>query len=288
MTAGLTPPPLKPVGHAPRAGLYRWGEFALLALMAMEAFWITDWYDALVRPRVGWAGVVLSLVLVLALSHLLARVIAHFHLKIGLRRLIFVLWIGSILLLSLWLVVYAGEPLSPAEFGRRIITSFVQFGSDLREFWHLLIFILVIFRGLSLAREPLQVYDSQASFQLGLFLLLVYGLVFSWEKSTQAIVTTYGFLFCAIVSMSAARISTLSELRGGRLPPLKAGWFWGILVDRRADCGDRRWHGLVQHQYRGRYFIRHLYGDIYRGDRGWPGGAFTPARVDPGPRAHDP
>jgi hypothetical protein len=71
---------------------------------------------------------------------------------------------------------------------------------------------------------------GQASFQLGLFLLLIYGLLFGWNKSSQALITTYGFLFCAIIAMSATRIGTLSELRGGRLPALKAGWFWGILT----------------------------------------------------------
>lgn len=220
----------RPETRKPWARLHLWGDFALLALMVMEAFWITDWYDTLVRPRAGWAAVDLSLVLVLVLSHLLARGIAHFHLGLGLRRFVFIAWIALVLLCTLWLVVYAGERLTLAELGQRIIVSFAQFGSDLREFWHLLILILVVYRGLTLAREPLQVYQSQSSFQLGLFLLLIYGLLFGWEKSSQAIITTYGFLFCAIIEMSAARISTLSELRGGRLPPLKAGWFWGIIA----------------------------------------------------------
>lgn len=206
-----------------------WGDLALLALMAMDAFWITDWYDALVRPNAGWTGAGLCILIILVFSHGLARVIAQMKLKPLTGRLIFLAWLLVTLLLSLWVAVYAGEALTPADLFRRVAASFLRFGSDLREFWHLFILAWVVYRGLSLAREPLQVYTGQASFQLGLFLLLIYGLLFGWGKSNQALVTSYGFLFCAIIAMSAARVSTLSELRGGRLPALRAAWFWGIL-----------------------------------------------------------
>ena len=135
------------------------------------------------------------------------------------------------------LLTYAGQGLSPFAIARKIGLSFTTLGADLLEFWHIFLLLLMILHAVRLAREPLQVYTSRANFQLGLFLLLIYGLLFSWGKPAQAITTTYGFLFFGITAISAARISTLSENRGGRLPHLKLNWLLGILVTTAVIVG---------------------------------------------------
>ncbi len=202
----------------------------MLALLLMEAFWITNWYTILAQPRAGWVMVDLFISATLLSTHLLARASPRWPLGLNRRRLLFAIWLCVPTLAGFPLVLYGGEIFSPIEIWNRAASSFTQFGSDLGEFWHILILILVVTRGLRLAREPLQTYTAQNSFQLGLYLLLLYGLLYGWGKDTQAISTTYGFLFCAILAMSAARISTLSELRGGRLPPLRSLWLPGLLV----------------------------------------------------------
>ena len=207
-----------------------WGDFAMVALLVMESFWITDWYEVLARPQAGWLTIDLFILGVLFLSHIMARTMAHFRLSVNWRRGLIGGWLVATISAGFPVLIYAGDGLTPIEIARKISLSFTTLGSDLIEFWHILLLLLIILHGVRLAREPLQVYTAQANFQLGLFLLLLYGLLFSWNKPAQAIVTTYGFLFSGIAAMSAARISTLSELRGGRLPRLQLTWLVGILA----------------------------------------------------------
>ncbi len=206
-----------------------WGDFAMIALLVMESFWITDWYDVLAHPKAGWLTTDIFIVVVLFLSHILARTAAHFRLSINWRRGVIVAWLVAAITAGFPILTFAGEGLTLIEIARKIGISFTTLGSDLIEFWHILLLLLIVLHAVRLAREPLQVYTSRANFQLGLFLLLLYGLLFSWNKPAQAIITTYGFLFCGIAAMSAARISTLSEQRGGRLPRLQFTWLVGIL-----------------------------------------------------------
>ncbi len=212
------------------ARLRLWGDFAILALLLMESFWITDWYDVLAHPRAGWLSVDLFIASALILSHILARAVGHFRLAINWRRGLIIAWLAAVITCGFPLLTYAGEGLTLVEIGQRIGASFTTLGSDLAEFWHILLLLLIVLHAVRLAREPMQVYTPQANFQLGLFLLLLYGLLFSWDKPAQAITTTYGFLFSGIAAMSAARISTLSEHRGGRLPRLQLTWLMGILA----------------------------------------------------------
>lgn len=207
-----------------------WGEFALMAMLVMEAFWITDWYGALVHPQASWSTIGIYVGLTLIMTHFLTRGIGRFHIKLAWRRTLLAAWLALVILAGFPLLVYGRETLTIPQMWARLVNSFLEMGSTLTEFWHILFLLLVIYHAIQTAREPLQVYLVQANFQLGLFLLLIYGLLFSWDDPTQAILTTYGFLFFAIAAMSAARISTLSELRGGRLPPLRLPWLLGILA----------------------------------------------------------
>jgi hypothetical protein len=207
-----------------------WGDFAMLSLIVMEAFWVTDWYDALGHPQAGWIAADIFITTILLATHVLARFSANWKISIRRRRFVFFMWLLVLISISFPLLMYTNETMNLSFIPGRIFSSFFDINTDLGVFWHLLIMVLIIYRGLRLAREPLQLYSVQASFQLGLFLLLLYGLVFGWEHSGQAIITTYGFLFSAVLAISATRISTLSELRGGRLPPLQPVWLVGMLA----------------------------------------------------------
>lgn len=214
-----------------------WGDFAMFALLVMESFWITDWYEVLAQPAAGWLSTDLFIISALLFSHILARALGHFKLSNNWRRAVIGAWLVAVISAGFPLLTYAGEGLTLIDIARKIGVSFTTLGSELTEFWHILLMLLIILHAVRLAREPLQVYTPQANFQLGLFLLLIYGLVFSWEKPSQAIITTYGFLFFGIIAISAARISTLSETRGGRLPRLQPNWLIGILITTAVVVG---------------------------------------------------
>ena len=165
-----------------------WGEFALLAMLVMEAFWITDWYSALIRPQAGWSTTSIFVGLVLILTHLLTRAIGQFHITDRLapdsagglagvghpggfppggirseKRFRIPPNVGS-----------PGECFPGSEFQPdRILAYSGSAAGDLSCDPN--------------CAPPLQVYLVQANFQLGLFLLLIYGLLFSWSDPTQAL-----------------------------------------------------------------------------------------------------
>jgi hypothetical protein len=183
-----------------------------------------------VRPKAGWGSIVLYIAAVLFLSNIFVRSLDYFRLSKNWRRGVIVTWLVGVVAAGFPLVTYAGEGLTPLEIIRKIGLSFTTLGADLLEFWHILLLLLIVLHAVRLSREALHVHIIQAYFQLGLFMLLLYGLFFSWDKPAQAIITTYGFLFCGIAAMSTARISTLSEMRGGRMPRLQLSWLVGILT----------------------------------------------------------
>jgi hypothetical protein len=221
---------LRDAFRQPSSRIRLWGDFAIFSMLVMESFWITDWYSALAHPRASWVIVDLFMCAALVLTHLLARGMGYFNLHSLGRRAILIVWVIVWVVVGFPLVVYNGAGLSIQQMVARVVNSFINIETDLIEFWHILLLLLIVLHGISLAREALPVYIVQANFQLGLFMLLLYGLLFSWDRPDQALITTYGFLFTAIAAMSAARISTLSEMRGGRLPPLHAPWLLGILA----------------------------------------------------------
>ena len=223
-------PPSAPAANLSLQRLRWWGELAFLAILVMETFWVADWYEALVRPQSGWAAALLAVLAAFVLSHALARGLAHYQVSPNRRRAWLLAWIVLVLLVSFWWIVFSAEMIPLPELGRRIADSLTRMTADFREFWNILLLLLIIYRGLTLAHAPLQLQTTQSSFQLGLLMLLTFGMLAGWSRPAQAILTTYGFLFFAIIALSTARISTLSSLRGGRLPPLHSGWLVGIMA----------------------------------------------------------
>ncbi len=210
--------------------LILWSETARFSVLMMELLWLANWYDLLVQPATSSAVVVVSLGSVLMVTHLLARGMNYRKIQLSWRRVIFTAWLLLVLLLSLNDLVYTGLNLSLGELIMRPVNSIGSLKDDLREFWHILMILVLVWRGVALAREPVGILSAQFSFQLGLVMMLFYGIGMGFVKPLYAILTLYAFLFFGLLAMSAARIYSIGDLRGGKLPVPGRKWAFGIVL----------------------------------------------------------
>jgi len=206
-----------------------WTELVGLLIMLMELLWVTAWYVAL---STNWANdwlVALALGCVLLCSHYLARLLNNSKWRMVIRVVVFASWIFACLMISLRILVYHGEVISFGELFTRPAHALLEF-NELREFWHLLAIILLVWRAVSIARRVQDIYDAIASFQFGLLSILLYGMVYNRMFPARVAFFLYAFIFIGLIGMSVARIARLSDLRGGRLPPFKLNWSLGLLA----------------------------------------------------------
>lgn len=206
-----------------------WTELVGLLIMFMELLWIAAWYMALSMTRANDWLAILVLGCILLCSHYLARILNKNKWRMLFRVTVFAGWIFSCLMISLRILVYYRETVSFGELFARPARSLLEF-NELHEFWHLLAIILLVWRSVSIARRPQDIYDAIASFQFGLLSILLYGMVYNRVFPERVAFSLYAFLFVGLIGMSVARIARLSDLRGGRLPPFKLSWGLGLLA----------------------------------------------------------
>lgn len=210
--------------------LLLWSETARFSVLMMELLWIANWYDLLVQPEASNFEVIIILGAILMVTHLLARGMNYRKFRLAWRRVIFTAWLLLVLLLSLSAMVYPNLQLSPADLILHPLLSIGSLQDDLRDFWHILILLALLWRAIALAREPVGILSAQFSFQLGLVMMLFYGIGMGFYKPLAAVLTLYAFLFFGLLAMSAARIYSIGDLRGGKLPVPGRKWALGIIM----------------------------------------------------------
>lgn len=208
-----------------------WLILAVLSLMIMELSLASLWYQAVFKSvKLPWLAVFSILGFILLASYALVAVMQHPRLSLTARQALFFAWLLLAMLGSLRVMVFAGSDLNFAEMLLRPVLFITLKGSEGQSFYHLLLVVLVIWRGVTLARSSVTLRDIQISFQLGLILLMIYGMSFAPSHPIEAATGLYLYLFFAMTGMSAVRIASLSSERGGRVPRFSKTWFTGILL----------------------------------------------------------
>lgn len=206
--------------------LRMWGETAVIALMLMDIAWVSAWYQALNRSIGIWESLGLAACILFA-SHYLGRALELLRLNTIIRSVIAFLWLLTALLVSMRLVFFPGTSLGLtgmlADAARQLTEP-----HGFKFFWHTFGAGLLIWRGITLSRRSVDLLDLNKSFRTGLLMFALYGVAYPWEATRQALPVFYGFLFFTLVGMSAGRVSSLGDLRGGRLPSF--GWKWAASI----------------------------------------------------------
>lgn len=195
-----------------------WREMASLMGLGMETLVFTVWYDALSGSPAAWTLQVGMLGGILFISRSLTRRGYALQGKKGLRELLLLGWMGISLIVSLRLLLFAGQAGSLYELGRRAFAGSSAQPTALQLYLHILIAMLIVGRGVLLGNQSTHRGNVLHSFQWGLVSFLIYGLFFGQLQTQKSLILLFAFLAAGLLAMSFARIADLGLTRGGRLP----------------------------------------------------------------------
>lgn len=216
--------PLLPAVEEKRP-FYLWGEVSAVSLIIMELLWISLWYETLVGWQMPWQYTSWILLGIMFASYFIARGINAIKLNPWVRLAAYLPWAVICLLGSTKILVYPHETIGFLDLIIRPIRSFLLDVNSSGDFWHMVIILVLVARATTLARRPVDLWDVLRSFQIGLLMLLFFGVAYALTNTIQSILPVYGFIFFGLVAMITSRISTISVLRGGRLPVLSKSWW---------------------------------------------------------------
>lgn len=224
--------------NQPRLRMQLWSTLATSSLLVAELTLAALWYQALFRPHgVPFSLLYLTLAAIFAGSHGLARLLGKLKWRMRYRQIAMIAWVLICIYASLKGLLYAQAQIGLLELLQMPVSFILRPDATGIEFMHSIYILVLIWRGVSLSRAPLTLYGAQVSFQVGLILLLLYGMGFALFFKPEATVGMYLFLFFGLTSMSLARISNLTDLRGGRMPRFGSGWVASILLASLALVG---------------------------------------------------
>jgi hypothetical protein len=207
-------------------------ELAGGGLLAMELLLATFWFTTFAR---GYKPLAITQALavlgvVFAGAYLLERTSQAWPVSNHWRRAI----LGAAFLFGLWValegLVYFPDLPNPTAILSRIYRDFASEYIIPLEFWALIVALLVWGRGLALAHTPVDTDRISSSLLLGLLSLLIYQILPVNGEDRLAFWFVFLFAFLGLLSMGAARIATLIELRGGKQTLASRGWLVGLSI----------------------------------------------------------
>ncbi len=208
-----------------------WRELSIIATVLMELSWAALWYRVLIQPGqdVAYMQVYLVLVGMLLQIYFVNRITGYLRIRLLARRIILLLAIGLNLLIGLKLLLYSREPISIVEVLNRPLDTFGDMARLIpSEFVVMVVVLLVSWRGLYYLDYQIGSYNAISGFRLGVLMFFLYGMLIplTHESPTTAF---FLFLFFSLLAMSSARISGISQLRGGHSVQFNRQWMIGIV-----------------------------------------------------------
>jgi hypothetical protein len=211
-------------GNFPIVPLRVWIELGGVCLLGMESLWLAGYYRNLARIEPGFGPVVLFLFAMGLASHYFARGLNRLASRPGLARLLLLAWLVSGLLLALKWMVFPGQALSVGEIAASPVVAFLTEGRDAREFLTLAFTLGVMLRAIGLARRPAEHASIMLSFQVGLFMLFVFGWLVEPALQSQAIFCLVLILFFGLVALFSYKMVRRIEGFGHRAAALDTWW----------------------------------------------------------------
>jgi hypothetical protein len=206
-----------------------WQESSRLSMLLLLAGWLALFYTRLTDAPVStwWVWVFSALILFGA-----AYFGAHYrYTDANKKNLLLVLFPAFffLLIISLQLIRYPYDwPFFPALI--RNFTAYLQQHHILSmDFWHMFYLLILIWRGLVIGRSSVSSESQQKAILQFLIGIFIYQLFFD-AHNPNAHLLYFGVLaLLGLAGLPAARMVSVSQLRGGRLPKINSTWIFYIL-----------------------------------------------------------
>lgn len=217
--------------NQPAPPLNPWEIMATFGAAVMEISWIVLLYQAMGPATASdpiWMPFTFFLV-VLVLTGVSTRVINQLRLSKGVERGMLVIYFGVAYLLGSNLLLQAAdnnfsELFTQALAGLGDLTALIP-----GKAWLVIVLIWLVFRGYVFGRQGVGRFAVFSFFRLGVVMFLVYGLLsLANGRELPGIGMFTVFLSATLLAMTAARVSFLGRIRGGRRNPFTREWMGGI------------------------------------------------------------
>jgi hypothetical protein len=210
-----------------------WREMAALGILVMGLSWAVPWFRSLTQSTYELSSAYTFVVLggVVLIAYLLVRALTHLRLNLLIRRVSLGVMLVMNVFVGLKTLLYETENISLADLAVRPLYSFADAAGLIPdEFIIILTVLLACNWGVHLAQENIEPLRVIRSFQTGLVMFFFYIVA-----NTFVTGETYGnmanlFVFAGLMGMGAARVDTLSTLRGGRENPFDRRWLAGMIL----------------------------------------------------------
>ena len=238
-----------------------WREIAILMIILMEVSWITPWFRSLTPETyaINSLRVLIVLAIIVFASHFFVRVMDYLQIKKSIRQGLIV--IVSILssIIGIKTLVYTHETTSLSALLNRPIRSFIDIQSIIPvEFVVIVAIMIGIWRGISLAQQPIGPTLVKSHFLLGIVMFIAFIFLITLATGEDPGEFFYLFLFTSLIGVSAARMSVIGMMRGGIENRFNRSWFLGIIFTAMVVVG-----------------LSSLLGGLLSEKFGWIGGLFV-------------
>jgi hypothetical protein len=210
-----------------------WREITLIAVLIIEISWIVPWFRSLTPSSylLSPVKVFITFFVILLTTTLLARFLNATRLKKKIRRWVFVGFIILWIFVGYQIIVFGQEFPTIDEFLRKPISSF----SDVREmipieFLIIVVILLLIQRGISLAREGTSRDTVINSFRLGVIMFVIFGILLTNVTGETPGGLVYIFIVASLIGLVSSKVSALALIRGGTRNPFDSRWLGSVFV----------------------------------------------------------
>ncbi|MFQ5617282.1 MAG: hypothetical protein ACE5GO_12590, partial [Anaerolineales bacterium] len=244
MTDATLPPNQSILAHFPLPQVRPWRELAVLGVMIMGLSWGVPWFRSLTQSTYALSSsyTFSTLLGMLLAAYLLVRALTHFRLKLPIRRGARGVLLVVSVLIGLKTLLYPEESVSMNDLVSRPLLSFSDATALIPDEFIIIMTVLLVWRwGVNLAHENIEPLQVVRTFRAGALMFVVF--IFF---NTFATGETFGrmahlFLFAGLIAMGAARVDSISSLRGGRESPFDRRWLVGLLLTVLGTVGIAAW-----------------------------------------------
>jgi hypothetical protein len=210
-----------------------WRELSALATMIMDVSWLALSYRALsFTARTNPSGSIFAVLgSMLLLIYYATRLSYQAALGSMARRVTLLLVMIGSGLVSIKVLVYSGDSLSPRIFTQNLVQSFADPNMLIpAEFEVLIISFLIWLRGITLAQQWMSTRIVLRRYQAGIIVLLGLSMLDLMPSSNGQTFEVLAFLIGGLIAMATGRAVELGRMRGTRRNPFDRYWLLGLIV----------------------------------------------------------
>jgi hypothetical protein len=207
-----------------------WTELSSISLFLGEITWASVMFCTFFNRPLEYLRIAGWLALFGFVTYFGERILTYLTSKRWLIMLLNGAWIATSLLLFTQFVVYTNSSL---DIWQMLIDPLLNLNRQpvlQSQLWQMLVLVLLLRRGFTLASSNANAWRAVRSFQVGMLMFFFFGFTTTWENFAANLLPFLFYLLFAITALTTSRLATLSSQPGYKFSGFTKSWFTWILV----------------------------------------------------------